>query len=91
MVTVAFQSENSIDEVFEDAWAGKIAILGDVSDQHDGTLKLLRHLRQRHEQGPHVGVTVSIAARHERLHRVDEAQLGACLHDAIVQNLDVIP
>ncbi len=35
MVAIALELEHRVDDVFEDARAGEVAVLGDVADEHD--------------------------------------------------------
>jgi len=80
MATVAFEIENGIDHVLDDARAGDLPVLGHVTDQNHGCAGLLGEPDHRLHAGPDLGYGPrrrigSVAP--ERLDGIDDDEIGA--------------
>ena len=79
VVPVAFELQDRVDHVLEHPWPGEAAVLGDVADEHDGHVAVLRFddqalcapsdLADTAREGGRGGVV-------DRLDRVDDHEFG---------------
>jgi hypothetical protein len=86
MVTIALELQHRVDDVFEHAWSGETAVLGDVTDEHDRDVALLGFVDE--PLGATAHLTDAAGQRPEsrvghRLDRVDHDQLRADALDRI--------